>query len=140
MLTLAGCGGGDGKQISDPIPEKPASGQAGDGNLQQLVEYIRINAGLPALAEVLVHDGQIIELASTGARILNGNNAVTIEDKWHLGSLTKSMSSTLAAMLVKQGVMRWDTSIAEVYPELSGVMNSKYENVHLSNCCRTHRA
>ena len=67
IFILAGCGEGDGKKISDPLPEKPVTGQAGDGNLEQIVEYIRIDAGLPALAAVLVPDGQIIEMA---ARVL----------------------------------------------------------------------
>ena len=131
MITLTGCGGGNGKQISEPLPEEPVTGQAGDGNLQPIVDYIRIDEGLPALAAVLVYDGQIIEMAATGSRKINSNNVVTIEDKWHLGSLTKSMTSTLAAMLVKQGVISWNTTIAEVYPELSGVMNNNYENVRL---------
>jgi len=131
MIILTGCGEGEGKKISDPLPDKPLTGQAGDGNLEQIVEYIRIDAGLPALAAVLVHDGQIIEMAATGSRQINSNESVTIEDKWHLGSLTKSMTSTLAAMLVKQGVISWNTTIVDVYPELSGVMNSKYEDIRL---------
>jgi CubicO group peptidase (beta-lactamase class C family) len=132
MFILTGCGSsGDGKQISDPLPEKPVTGLAGDGKLQQIVEYIRIDAGLPALAAVLVHDGQIIEMAATGFRKINSKIAVTTEDKWHLGSLTKSMTSTLAAMLVKQGVISWSTTIADVYPELLGVMNNKYESIRL---------
>jgi CubicO group peptidase (beta-lactamase class C family) len=131
MIILTGCGEGNGKKITDPLPEKPASGQAGDGNLAGIVDYIRIDKGLPALAAVLVHDGQIIEMVATGTRKINSNISVTIEDKWHLGSLTKSMTSTLAAMLVKQGTISWSTTIADVYPELSGVMNSKYENIRL---------
>jgi hypothetical protein len=81
LIILRGCGGGDGKQIFDTLPEKPATGVAGDGNLPQVVEYIRINSGLPALAAVLVHDGQIIEMAATGTRKINNDIAVTNEDK-----------------------------------------------------------
>jgi CubicO group peptidase (beta-lactamase class C family) len=99
--------------------------------LQQIVEYIRINQGLPALAAILVHDGQVIEMAATGTRAISSTNSVTTQDKWHLGSLTKSMTSTLAAILVKQGVISWSTTIADVYPELLGVMHSQYENVRL---------
>lgn len=83
------------------------------------------------MAAVLVHDGQIIEMAATGTRKINNDIAVTNEDKWHLGSLTKSMTSTFAALLVKQGVISWSTTIADVYPELAGVMNNNYENVRL---------
>jgi CubicO group peptidase (beta-lactamase class C family) len=131
MILLSGCGGGDGAQITDSLPEKPSTGQAGDGNLEQIVEYIRISQGLPALTAVLVHDGQIIEMAATGTRAISSNNPVTTQDKWHLGSLTKSMTSTLAAILVKQGVISWNTTVADVYPELSSLMNGQYETVRL---------
>lgn len=130
LSVLTGCGEGNGKQISDPLPENPATGQAGDGNLAQIVEYIRIDSQLPALAAVLVHDGQIIEMAAKGYRdIGNTTVKVTNEDKWHLGSLTKSMTSTLAAKLVQLGIMSWDTSIADVYPDLLGSMHSQYEHI-----------
>jgi CubicO group peptidase (beta-lactamase class C family) len=132
LSILSGCGGGNGKKISEPLPnEKPATGQAGDSNLSQIVDYIRIDSGLPALAAVLVHDGQIVEMSAQGSRKIGSDIAVTGEDKWHLGSLTKSMTSTLAALLVQQGVINWNTTIADVYPELLGVMNSEYENIQL---------
>ncbi len=130
-VLLTGCGSSDGKKISEPLPVKPATGQAGDGNLADIVEYIRIDEGLPALAAVLVYDGQIVEMAATGTRKINSTTAVTIDDKWHIGSLTKSMTSTLAAMLVQQGVLSWNTTIVDVYPELSGVMNVNYENIQI---------
>lgn len=131
MSLVMGCEGKDGKTISDPLPDKPLTGQIGDGNLDNIVEYIRIDAGLPALAAVVVHDGHIMEMSAQGIRSIDSNIAVTLNDKWHLGSLTKSMTSTLAAMLVQQGVISWSTTIADVYPELTGVMNSRYENVKL---------
>jgi len=131
MIVLTGCGSSSGEKVTDPLPTKPSTGQAGDGNLSEIVNYIRIDAGLPAMAAVLVHDGQVIEMATAGSRSINSATAVNNEDKWHLGSLTKSMTSTLAAILVKQGVISWDTTIADVYPELSGVMNSTYETVQL---------
>lgn len=130
-LILPGCGSSTGKKIADKLPDKPATGQAGDGSLREIVNYIRIDAGLPAMAAVLVHDGQIVEMASTGTRSIKSTAAVSANDKWHLGSLTKSMTATLSAMLVQQGVISWDTTIVDVYPELSGVMNSNYESVRL---------
>jgi hypothetical protein len=89
MTILMGCGSEEGIKISDPLPEKLSTRQAGDGNLEQIVDYIRIDAGLPALAAVLAHEGQIIEMTAIGTRSIASNNAVTIEDKWHIGSLAK---------------------------------------------------
>ncbi|NQZ05753.1 MAG: beta-lactamase family protein [Algicola sp.] len=107
----------------------PVTGQAGDGRLTEIVEYIRKENGLPALSAVMVHDGQIIEMSASGLRSINSGVAVTTDDKWHVGSLAKSMTSTLAALLVKQGTLQWNTTIAEVFPELQGVMRTEYESV-----------
>jgi CubicO group peptidase (beta-lactamase class C family) len=131
LLLLTACNEGNGKKISDTLPPQPETGQAGDGQLPQIIDYIRIDSGLPAMAAVMVQNGKIIEMAATGGRSINGSVAVTIEDKWHLGSLTKSMTSTMVAMLVKQELFEWDTTIAEIYPELVGVMQTSYENIRL---------
>ena len=130
-LILSGCGSSDGKKSSEAPPVTPITGKAGDGTLSAVVNDIRVEFGLPAMAVVLVHDGQLIEMAATGMRADNRDIAVSTEDKWHTGSLTKSMTSTLAAVLVKQGVINWHTTIADVYPELVGVMNNQYESIRL---------
>ncbi|NUP97978.1 MAG: beta-lactamase family protein, partial [Planctomycetaceae bacterium] len=46
-----------------------------------------------------------------------GGVAVGANDLWHLGSCTKAMTATLAARLVEQGKIRWDTSVESVFPQ-----------------------
>ena len=50
-------------------------------------------------------------------------------DVFHIGSCTKSMTATLTAILIDEGKLRWDTTIAEVFPELKGKMDKQYETV-----------
>lgn len=109
----------------------PPTGTAGDGNLDTIVEHIRATNDLPALSALMVHDGMVVEKSAMGNRAYGTSPAVTVADLWHLGSLTKSMTSTLAATLVKQGQMRWDMTLAEVYPDLVGRMRTEYETVRL---------
>ena len=40
-----------------------------------------------------------------------------LDDRFHLGSNTKAMTALLAAILVEEGALRWDSSMAEVFPE-----------------------
>lgn len=54
---------------------------------------------------------------------------VTTNDLFHIGSCTKSMTATLAAMLIEENKLRWDTTIAEIFPELKGKMDPQYEAV-----------
>jgi CubicO group peptidase (beta-lactamase class C family) len=39
------------------------------------------------------------------------------------------MTATLAAIMIDEGKLRWDTTIAEVFPELKGRMDKQYEAV-----------
>lgn len=135
-LLLTACGGSSVKVKIDeddlPVIEKPQTGIAGDGSLTDIVKYVRQHHDVPAVAAIMVHDGEIIEQAVSGNREYNKDTAVTLEDKWHLGSLTKSMTSTLAAQLVQQGAIQWDTKIGDVYAELNSEMRDEYQGVTLA--------
>jgi CubicO group peptidase (beta-lactamase class C family) len=63
---------------------------------------------------------------------------VTIRDRFHIGSCIKSMTAPLAAMLIEEGRLRWNTTVAEVLPELKGKINPAYEPVTLEQLL-THR-
>ncbi len=120
---IAACGGGGG---SSAVPD---AGGAGDGDLASVLETARSGHNVPALATVLIENGAIVEIAAVGTRSLNGQQSVTTADQWHLGSITKSMTSTLAAVLIERGVFDWNTTIAEVLlADLPGI-RSEYRNV-----------
>lgn len=75
---------------------------------------------LPALGGAVVTvDGR--QGAAAIGRRSNQIPAVALtDDLWHLGSCTKAMTATLAARMVEQGKIDWDTSVAEVFADLPG--------------------
>ena len=93
------------------------------------LEAIRNKHDLPALAVVVAKDGQICDRVAVGVRKWGDVMPVTTNDVFHIGSCTKSMTATLAAILIEEGKLRWDTTIAEVFPELKGKMDKQYEAV-----------
>jgi D-alanyl-D-alanine carboxypeptidase len=104
----------------------------------QSLEVIRKKHDLPALAVVVVKDGRICDRAAVGVRKWGESTPVTTNDIFHIGSCTKSMTATLTAMLIEDGKLRWDTTIAEVLPELKGKMDKQYETVTVEQLL-THR-
>jgi CubicO group peptidase (beta-lactamase class C family) len=118
LLLLAACGGG-------------SSGGGDKPDLARELESLRANYDLPALTAMLVAGDEIVEAAAVGQRAAGHAEAVTSKDKWHLGSITKSMTAVLAARLVEQGLVDWDTTVASVFPGLVGVMDPAYEDVRL---------
>lgn len=93
------------------------------------LEAIRKKYGLPALGVVVVKDGNFCEREAVGVRKYGDATPVATNDLFHIGSCTKSMTATLAAILIEEGKLRWDTTIAEVFPDLLGKMDKQYEGV-----------
>lgn len=102
------------------------------------LEVIRTKHKLPALAVVVVKDGEIVERAAVGYRNWNNSVRVTTSDQFHIGSDTKSMTATLAAMFIEEGQLRWNTTISDVFPDWSNRMNRAYLNVTVEQLL-THR-
>jgi len=57
---------------------------------------------------------------------------VTIDDRFHIGSDTKAMTSLIAAMLVESGKIRWDSTVADIFPELVPAMDPDVKTVTLA--------
>ncbi len=99
VLAVTACGSG---------PTLPSDvGVAGDGELASVLEIIRADHDLPALGAILVRGGQVVESAAAGLRAVGFSEPVTSNDRWHLGSLTKAMTATLAGILVERGTIAW---------------------------------
>jgi CubicO group peptidase (beta-lactamase class C family) len=133
-LVFAGCGGGgDGGAGPgpQPLPAAPAAGVIGDGRLPELIEWARASQNAPALAVVLVRRGQIAESGAVGRRSAENTIAVTSGDRWQIGSMTKAMTATLAAILVEDGLITWETTPVDVWPELANSIHPAFRNVTL---------
>lgn len=115
----------------DSLPSGPGAGVAGDGQLDAVLEQIRSDFGLEALGAMMIHEGEIVEAGVVGVRADGFPDPATLDDTWLIGSLTMSMTATLAGVLVEQGVIGWDTTIGEVFPELVGSIDSYYVTVSL---------
>lgn len=88
--------------------------------------------GMPALAAAVARDGAVVAAGAVGTRRAGTDSPVALTDRFHLGSDTKAMTALLAAMLVEEGRLRWDTRVGEVFPELAGRMDAGLAAVTLT--------
>ncbi|MCC7388455.1 MAG: beta-lactamase family protein [Phycisphaerales bacterium] len=79
------------------------------------LEPIRAEFDLPALAALVTTADHTLAIGAVGVRQAGDQTAVTNDDLWHLGSCTKSMTGTLAAILVEQGRIAWSTTVADIF-------------------------
>ena len=82
-------------------------------NITGPLERIREQHHLPAMAAAAVDDGVIVGIGAAGHRKVKSPELVTIDDQWNLCSCTKSMTASVAAMLVEDGYLQWDIRSAK---------------------------
>jgi CubicO group peptidase (beta-lactamase class C family) len=113
--------------------------EAGDPAVVAVLKPIWRKYQLPAMAGgVITRDG-LGPIGTIGVRRTGTRVAATLDDRWHLGSETKAMTATLAARLVDQGLLRWDTTVLEVFPELAEACHPGMKRVNLEDLL-SHRA
>ena len=115
--------------IDAPSAQTPR--RAVGASLNPMLEPIRARFELPALAAAVVRNGKIVASGAVGTRRAGTLIPVTIDDRFHIGSDTKAMTSLVAAMLVEGGRIRWDSTVAEIFPELTATMDSDVKAVTL---------
>lgn len=97
--------------------------------LDEALEEIREEHKVPALVAVAIVDGEPQAYGAAGVRRRGEDDKVTIGDKFHIGSDTKSMTATLAAALIEAGELSWDSTIGEVLPRYD--MREEYRGATL---------
>jgi CubicO group peptidase (beta-lactamase class C family) len=100
-------------------------------DLNPLLEPLRLSGKLPALAAAVIVDGKLHAVGAVGFRKNGGTDMVTVQDKWHIGSCTKSMTATLSAMLVEDGKVSWVEKLSELFPLYATSMHKGWKVVTL---------
>lgn len=116
----------------------PAEPVATD-DLSALAEDLRTQLGVPAIAVGITSSQGPTRLGVAGTRRVDGTDPARLEDRFHVGSLTKSMTATVAARLVERGLITWDTTVAQVDPELAAKLPESARTITLSQLL-AHRA
>ena len=108
--------------------DKPASGSV---SLADMLRPYLDSHGLPALAAAVVRGGAVAAVGAVGTRRAGTQTPVTTKDRFHIGSDTKAMTSLLAATFVEQGVLRWTSTVGEIFPDMADGMNPDLRSVTL---------
>jgi len=108
-------------------------------DLNETLTPVLKDSGLPALAAGAVNKGGVVAAGAVGVRMVGSSREVTLGDKFHIGSCTKAMTATLAAIVLEQGKLKWNSTLADIFPERREKMNAAFRGVTLE-LLLTHRA
>jgi CubicO group peptidase (beta-lactamase class C family) len=111
-----------------PLPKVPGT------DIDDLSDGLREGCAFfnqPGIAAAVFRDTGIVAIGAAGVRELGKPERLTTSDAMHVGSVSKGMTATLVAMMVEEGKLRWEMTLAEAFPELAPKMSDGYRAVTL---------
>ena len=86
--------------------------------LETRVAELRDATGLTAVAVAATIDGELAGAAVSGERRRDSGISVTVDDRWHMGSITKSMTAPLLAVLEDDGLLSAADALTVLLPDV----------------------
>ncbi len=100
-------------------------------DLTAVLAAARARTQVPAMAILVMRDGETAGKAVQGLRRQDAAEPVRTGDVWHIGSNGKVFTATLIAKLVEQRTLSWDAPLSTLLPDLTAQMRPEYRSVTL---------
>ena len=84
--------------------------------VEELTRTIRKQARLRAVGMAVGLHGHPVVLAVDGVRRHKSTIPVQLADKWHIGSVTKSITATMVGKLVEENQLQFDATLPDLLP------------------------
>ena len=103
------------------------------------IDSMRTVYHFPSVAYGVIRNDSVLVLNTVGYRDIETKENSQPTDHYHIGSNTKAFTGFLAAKLVEEGFIRWDTRFFDLYPEFKAGSNPAYYDMTLKQLL-SHRA
>jgi CubicO group peptidase (beta-lactamase class C family) len=97
-------------------------------DISAVLESIIAKHNVPGIVAAIIYDGRLHAAGAAGVRARSFSERVTLNDLFHIGSDTKAMTATLAAILVEKGLLKWDSKVIDIFPDLADKINPAYRS------------
>ncbi len=122
----------NGFEFADGRQDLPAAA-IDDASLSAIVSDVAGKEKITGMVALVMVNREPVAKAAFGLRNANQPDIpLTVDDKMHLGSCTKAITATLAGLLVDQGRLSWEDTIASRLPQIAEKIAFEYRNVTLS--------
>lgn len=117
VLLLAGCGNSTLSQMNMPAEQRAQAvvGYYARGIDPMIRQYMQEKQVSGMVVAVIQHNGPV-EFHSYGVTDSRHRYPITPDTLFALGSLSKGVTAEVTTLLVNQGVLRWDDTLAQLLP------------------------
>lgn len=102
-------------------------------SIVSFADSIRQHYKVPELAFAVVSSDSVLECHVMGVKRAGTAYAAQQGDRFHIGSNTKAITAFIAAQLVAEKKIQWNTTILTLFPELRWRTRYVYDTVTLAN-------
>ncbi|MBL7980225.1 MAG: beta-lactamase family protein [Flavobacteriales bacterium] len=97
----------------------------------EYADSIRITRHIPELGYAVVSADSVLELHVLGTKRADRAWPAAEQDRFRIGSNTKTITALIAAQLVHQGKLSWDTRFFDLFPEMERKARRCYRELTL---------
>lgn len=102
-------------------------------DLKKIIEQARLKYDLPAVAVTILNSNEIYLSEIQGVQVHGKNKEVTFDHYFHIGSCSKLILVTIAAKLIEENKLNWNTNFFDIFPELKAFALNDYQNINLED-------
>lgn len=102
-------------------------------NTKRFADSVRKACKIPELSYAVVSADAVLEMQALGVKKAGTKPVASLDDRFRIGSNTKVVTGFIAAQLVKQGKISWDTKFFDLFPELKVKSRKEHYNLTLLN-------
>lgn len=102
-----------------------------DQAVQEILENLQAEYGAPGFAVTISDRKGVIGSASVGVKRIGGSDPLRPDSRFHIGSISKPITSSAIGSLVEEGVLGWDSRVMDLFPEFRKTSKPEYGSVTL---------
>ena len=119
------------------LPFLSANAQQAD-SLKIKMDRVIKEYNIPGVSMIIANSEEILFAESAGVKNLDTKDPLTPSDNIHLGSCSKAITGYLAGVFVEKGLINWNSTVVDVYPELKDSIRIDYHNATLNDMLSHH--
>ena len=97
----------------------------------KVIDSIRKYRNIPGLVYAVFSSDKLLDTACIGNKRIKVKDPVRWTNRFQIGTATSIYTSFVAAQMVKEGKISWNTTVIQVFPQLDGKIMKLYNKITL---------